>query len=538
MTVGLGEEAGFSQDPRYRRGMVHLQSGAWDEAIACFEELAQAYPDSQAAQDALEEAQFKARLAGQRRIRPKRWIIPWRPILVRGLILLATVFLAIQGIRLVQGQVAPALAELQERQRLAALEQEGNDLFEGGAWDEAETRYHELLTAMPEHPAIIERLAQIDFEREVAALYKEGVSLEEAGQDDEALATYMQVILLSPHYLDVTLRIEGITRRQDHDALFARAEAAYEAGRDLEAMTLYKQIRSQAANYRPEIIAQRLYELYMQQGRGLIGQDPPAPEAIPQALEYFELALQLQPRSAEAAQEKKLITLYLDGQALFEAGQWAGAIAPLRTVFDLRPGYLRGTVAGMLYEAYLRSGDGYRDAEEPDCGLAYQRYGQAAGLPVADTAVAEARQQAVAYCVPPTSTPTVTPTPTNTPVPPTATAWPTWTSIPPTAAPTPTPTPWNLAGLRNQIIFKSATRMKRSCWVMDSKGENRRYLGLFEAYSGQYYAIHEAERFSPDGIHRVFVKEGILGTLRSLCTSRRTRSMAICLTSSSAFWMA
>ena len=118
MTVELGAEAEFNQDPRYRRGMVHLQAGAWAEAVACFEELAQAYPDSQAARRALEEARFKARLDGETRIRPKRWIIPWRPILVRGVILLATVFLAFQGVRLVQGQVTPALAELRERQRL------------------------------------------------------------------------------------------------------------------------------------------------------------------------------------------------------------------------------------------------------------------------------------------------------------------------------------------------------------------------------------------------------------------------------------
>ncbi len=134
-------------------------------------------------------------------------------------------------------------------------------------------------------------------------------------------------------------------------------------------------------------------------------------------------------------------TLYLDGQARFEAGQWAGAIAPLRTVFDQRPDYLRGTVAGMLYEAYLRSGDGYRDAEEPDCGLAYERYGQAAALPVADTAVAEARQQAVAYCVTPTQHAHGDAHADEYTRPPTATAWPTWTPIPPTAAPTPTPTP-------------------------------------------------------------------------------------------------
>ncbi len=95
MTMGLGAEAGFSQDPRYRRAMVHLQSGAWEEAVACFEELARAYPDSQAAQDALEEAQFKARLAGRRD--PGQAVDhPLAPDPGPRLILLVTVFLAVR----------------------------------------------------------------------------------------------------------------------------------------------------------------------------------------------------------------------------------------------------------------------------------------------------------------------------------------------------------------------------------------------------------------------------------------------------------
>jgi TolB protein len=202
--------------------------------------------------------------------------------------------------------------------------------------------------------------------------------------------------------------------------------------------------------------------------------------------------------------EQRLVKLFLAGQERYQAGQWTGAIAQLRTVFDQRPDYLRGTVADMLYDAYIQTGDLYRDEE--DCGLAYQRYGQAAALPVSDTAVAEARQEAVAFCVPPTDTPTVTPTPTLTPVPPSPTPWPTWTPIPPTAVPTPTPTPYDLAMLRNRIVFVLDREGDEELWAMDPDGGNRTYLGPFGQYSQQYNAIREAERFSPDGNYRLFVK--------------------------------
>jgi TolB protein len=498
------------RDPRYRHGMVHLQTGSWQEAIASFEDLAQAYPDSALVRNALEEARFKANLDEGARIRPKRWIIPWRAILIRGAIVLATAVLALVGVRLITGRVADALEELQVRDLADRLYREANEFHEAGRFEEALDSYHQLMTVTPEHHPAQTAVVQIEEDRELKARYDYGVALEEAGKVEEALAVYYEIEERAPLYRELQQRIRQILLKQDHDALFERAETAYRLGQDAEALRLYEELRRQAANYQTDIVAGRLYELHMLLGRDLIEQDPPVPQAIPEALDHFSEALAMQPRSAEASQEKNLILNYLDGQAHYEAGQWEGTIAPLRTIVDQRPGYLRGTVTGMLYDAYIRSGDSYRDAEEQDCGMAYQRYGQAAALPVADTTVAVARQQAILYCVPPTPTPSVTPTSTPTPIPPTATPWPTWTPVAPTASPTPTPTPYTLSQFRGRIIFKVAaeggTDADADLWVMNPDGTNRQYLGPFRQYTGQYEALREAERFSPDGTRRVFAK--------------------------------
>jgi TolB protein len=485
--------------------MVHLQAGFWQDAIDCFEDLAQDYPYSRTVQRALDEARFKASLEKTTRIRPKRWDIPWRPILVRGFTLLVTVFLLVQGLRLIRGPVRDALAQLQEDQRLANLAMEANDYFEAGDLAEAETRYGELLTATPEHPLAQQRMEQIVEERELDELYQRGVALDEAGYEEEALALYFEIQLRRIGWLDINQRIQRILQHQDQDALFDQAEEAYNAEDWLRARDLYEQIRSQYANYRGDVVEARLYDLYMRLGRDLLEQDPPAPEGIPQALEYFVQALALQPRSVEAAFEEQLTTLYLEAQQRYQAGRWEQAISRLQTLFDLRPDYLRGTVVSMLYEAYLHSGDQYRDVE--DCGLAYQRYGQAADLPVADTTTARARRAAVLYCVPPTPTPSNTPTPTPTP---TETPIPTPTPIPsstPIPSVTPTPTPIPLASLRSQIVFFSDDPEQPGLWVMDSTGGNRRYLGPSARYRDQYDLLREQERLSPDGNYRLFVGE-------------------------------
>ncbi|MFC2023687.1 tetratricopeptide repeat protein, partial [Chloroflexota bacterium] len=326
--------ASGTQDPRYLEGMAHLQAGEWPEAIHCFAGLARDYPDDPAVERALEQADFRASLDSSTRVRAKRWVFPWRRLVVVTLILLAVGALALQGGRMIQRQVAPALSQLQEEQRLAELEAEARAAFEHGEFLRAEPLYQELLTAIPDHEAALQALAQIAEDREIAAWYSEGLAFQEAGDYELALERYNSILVPRPRYRDVTQRIEDINLQQDRDDLFAEAEADLAAGRAGEAASKYEQLRERFANYNRDIIARHLYDAYMQLGHQLIEQDPPATEGVSQALESFGAALALEPRNPDPALEQQLAVLYLEGQTRYRESDWEAAIGRLQAVYD------------------------------------------------------------------------------------------------------------------------------------------------------------------------------------------------------------
>jgi TolB protein len=492
------------EDLRYQEGMAYLQAGEWQEAIRCFQELVCEYPGSLDILRALDEAEFRANLDATTRVRAKRWIMPWRPIVVRTLILLAVAFLAVQGTRLISRQVGPVLAQAQERRRLAQLEAEGNAFLEAGDLDAAEARYGELLAAVPDHEAASQGLESIAEERKIDDLYQRAVALQEAGDYEEALKLFTEILVRRARYGDVSLRITVIRRQQELDRLFAEAEADYREGRALDAVSKYEQIKALNASYQRDLIAGRLYALYLQLGREPIEGDPPAPEGVPQAIEYFTQALALQPQNAEAALEQRLARLYLEGQTKYHEGRWDQAIARIGAVYDQRPDYLRGVVASMLYDAYVRSGDQHQHAG--DLYLAYEQYHKAADLPVDDTTLARGRMFNIVPLLTPTATPTLTPTSTPTPTR-TPTPTPTPISTPtPILTPTPTPTPRPLLAFRNQIVFFSDDEEQPGLWVMDPRGSHRQYLGSSRDYRQQYDALLKREPFSPDGRLRAFVR--------------------------------
>ena len=196
-----------------------------------------------------------------------------------------------------------------------------------------------------------------------------------------------------------------------------------------------------------DLITDRLYQCYMQLGKAIAGQNPPVPEEMPVALDYFTSALSVRPRDPEAQTEQRLVSLYLAGRQSYESGRWQDAATQLGSVFDARPGYMGSTVLDPLYDALIRYGDQMRDVQ--DYYLAWEQYRRAASLPVPNRTLAEGRMASVQPFLTPTPTPTDTPTITP---PPTATPY-----IPPTAVPSGTPPP-PLATFRNQIVFRSDQR--------------------------------------------------------------------------------
>jgi tetratricopeptide (TPR) repeat protein len=497
------------QNPRWTEGRRFLQSAQWQEAIACFEQLARDEPDNRDFEQALEDARFRAHLDSKARVRGKRWVLPWRSIVVRVGILLAAIVLTTQGVRLISVRIAPLVSAAREERRLAQLAEEGTAYLEAGRWDDAEDSFTQLLEAVPDDPSAIAALETIAQERRLEQAYGLGVALQAAGDLDGAVQQYTSILVSRTRYRDVIMRMEEIRRQRELDQRLAQAEADYQAGLDAEAAAAYRELRQLDAGYKRDLIDQRLYVLYMRLGRGIISLATPSPDEVPLARDYFTMALTLDPHSTEATQEQRLTLLFLEAQSSFHAQRWDEAIARFRAVYDERPGYLGGIVADMLYESYIKRGEQAERAG--DVPLAYELYRKAAALPVADVAFAKGRMFAVASLLTPTPTPTltptVTPTPTLTPTP-TATPIPTSTTTAtptPTSPPTPTPTPVPLRALRNQIVFRSDDPEEPGLWAMDAEGQNRRYLGYSRSYETEYKALLDEARWSPDRNYHVYV---------------------------------
>ena len=485
-------------DAQYREGMVHLQAGHWQQAIQCLEEAARKSPDDQAIQAALDTARFKASVDTASRVKAKRWSTSPRAILVRVVVVLAAVAAALFGARSLYQQVAPSLAFTAEQRQLDRMEADARTLLEAGDLAGAQARFERLLAEAPEHAGAQRGLEDVEEERDVQQFYTEALALQQTGDLEAALQRLTDISLRRPQYKDVSLRIEEVKRQQKRDVLFAQAEEDYAAGKAEAALLAYRQLHDLEANYKGDLIANRMFELNMSLGDDLIRQQPPAVENVSLALDYYVEALSLQPRSSQAALEQELARHFLEGNTSYHAGRWNEAVSHLEAVYNQRPDYLHGTTADLLYEAYVRSGDQYRDND--DVYLAYERYTDASDLPVADKALAEGR---IFYVIPfltPTTTPTITPIPS-----PTQTATPIPTPGPVPTEPTATPVP--LTAYRDRILFYTDDEESPGLWVMDADGSNREYLGDTRYYREEYRKLRDQELYSPDHRYQLFVQD-------------------------------
>lgn len=488
----------------YRRGLDHLQSGEWPQAIALFESLLAQHGDSASLESALAEARFKARLDQATRVRAKRWIVPWRRLSIQLGMVAVVALLVLAAMRIYDTQLAPALAEYQAQTENERRLRECNRLLESGRLEDAQACFVELQPLMPDNAEIAKHLGTIAKEQELAGLYQEARRLEDEGaawaETDceqahsycaQSLAVYTEILRVSPQYRDARVRVTGLQNSMALYALYATAVGHDQAGRAPEAVEAYRQIRAMNNRFRAEEINGRLYELYMRMGLEIIERATAGSE-LDEARQHFQEALKVWPSSKTAAREKQLVSQFLNAQTLYYQGAWSRAIEALRPIVDERPDYLGGTVAAMLYDAYIHRGDEYREAE--DFGMAYEMCRKAADLPVEDVALALNCMDGLRLFLTPTATPTLTPTPTDTPLPTTA------------PSPTPVPTPRPLAQYRNQIVFYSENPDEPGLWVMDPSGGNRQFLGKTRALMDEYSALVERGRYSPDGRYYLFVQ--------------------------------
>jgi tetratricopeptide (TPR) repeat protein len=434
-------------DAQYQTATEHAQAGRWAEAMQSLENLARDHPNDQRVHNALSDVRFRAKLDEATTVGSRRWVVHWRPLVSRLLIVLAIGALAWQGAQIIERRVLPTQAQARAERQQDQLLEDARAAMEAGDLFGAEWRFRKLLDAEPDHPEGLRALAEITETRALEGLYADAVALQDERDYEGALAKLTELADRSPGFRDVDARIAVVSRAYELDDPFAEAEADFEAGRVQDAIAKYEQIRAINASYRRDAIVGRLAELYVQLGRTIVEAPPAAsgPEAVNEGAAYFQTALDLQPRSDEAVWELRRAKAYLQGHDQYHEGQWDQAISQLRAVYSERSNYLGGALVELLYEALLRSGDRLLGAG--DLFLAYERYREASRLPVSDPDDIGGRMDALQAIFTPTPTPDVTATPESTPTPePKAT---TRATVAPGTSPgfaqtvgmTPTPTP-------------------------------------------------------------------------------------------------
>ena len=359
MAASYGANSTEYEDPQFQEAATHFHMGQWEKAIRLLETLKARYPGDARIMQMLQDARFKAQLEAKTQVKEKRWIIPWRAIVGRSLVIVATLALLIFGFWMIRAQLLPMLANAQMQRQQAQLLNQAQVALAASDYDTAEQRFSELLALAPDHVEASAGLVEVATQRELSALYNEALAADNAGRRDLALSMYSALQLRAPGYRDINSRILSIRHQQDLDALMTQALKLHQLGFDADATNALMQIQAMDVNFRRDEVADLLYSLNLRQGQRILEKTPPAPSEVPLARDFFNAALKQKPNAPAAITEARLVTNYLRGKDIFDQQRWLEAVSMLRSVYTERPNYLGDTTASMLFVAYIGAGDIY-----------------------------------------------------------------------------------------------------------------------------------------------------------------------------------
>jgi len=333
----------------YQQSLLHFQNGAWQEAIAGFEEVLRVHQDHATARAFLEEARLKAAL-DEDQPQPRRFRFQG-PIRILLYILLAAsaVLLLLAG-----GQWAYAryIEPLQITQQVQARkEQQVQQAFKYLAdrdYAAAEQSFRTLLAEDPENVQLQQGLQESQEKMTLAASYVQAEAALAAQEWGEAARLLRTIVAQDPGYADAQARLAHAVEQQNLSTGLEEAEKAYQAGDWQRAVATYEALRNVNADYQKELVTAHLFESYLQQGIHLVRSTKGSAEAVREARVLYEKALTLRPQQAQVMQEIALADKYLEGQTQLMDGNLEAAQATLEWVYQQRPDYADGNADLLL----------------------------------------------------------------------------------------------------------------------------------------------------------------------------------------------
>ncbi len=353
---------------------------------------------------------------------------------------------------------------------------EAQSLVQNGDYAEALAVYEQVLAHDRNNAAAIQGLAEAREMMSLVAQYDLAMQLAQEGKSERALAFLTAIQERSPGFRDIEARIEEIRTQDVVRLAFETAELAYTQRNWMEAIGLYEQVAEAGRGYQTDVVAQRLTQAYYSAGMQLIT-SLPAPGAGPEeAYTYLRKGKAIDETTAKMELER--LNTYADGKKALDTGDLEAAINLWRALYDTRPDYLGGYLAGRLYATYLSLAA--RAEADGNPVYAANLYEQATVLQVSDVSGAQTRLATLRA----TTAPTPQPAPQAAPQLAAVVAPP-----PPTATPTP--------DLRGMIAFRTNRNGAEEIYLMQADGSQQQLAPV--GFGTRFDELLQGELLSPDG---------------------------------------
>jgi tetratricopeptide (TPR) repeat protein len=420
----------WAETSLFEQGLAHFEAEEWEQAISLFSWLAAEYPGDQELQRILADLRLKATLSREeaapgriRMVRPGR-----RVLLVFGAVALLVLVVGVLWV-IYARWIVPARAVQEEASRLRELHTLARGHLAVGEYDEAADLYTVILREAPDDAVAAEGLRRVEELRTLATAYDRAMQLTQEERWDEALEAWQAILAMDPNFRDVKYWAAFIEEQDVVVSLFVAAERCHESGDWGGAIEALEELRAQNTEYRRAEVEALLVSSLVNLAEQMLSAAPDPAEVYSPVMELFDEAMQISPQDASVLTPRAVAEAYSQGFALFQAGDWEGAIEELQFAYEREAGYAGGQAVELLCEACMSCGD--ERAEAGDLWGALACYQTASELPVDDASEATARYAALLPSL------TATPTPRQ----PKPTATPTRPSGPPT--PTPTRSPYS-----------------------------------------------------------------------------------------------